>query len=106
MTPMTRRILSAFLFATALALGTAAGPGAASAGCLSQAEVLAAVQNSQALKLSSFLGQIRAAVPGGEIQGIPALCDYGGRLVYQVNVLSGGQVTRVTVDAQTGAISY
>jgi len=105
MTPMTRRILTAFLFATALAFGTAAGSSAASAaGCLSQGEARAAVLSGQALELSYFLGQIRAAAPGNIIGS--ELCDRGGGLVYRVRVLSGGQVTRLTVDAQTGAISY
>ncbi|MCR4282765.1 MAG: hypothetical protein NUV72_07035 [Bauldia sp.] len=102
---MTRRILSALLFGTALAFSAAAAPGAASAdGCLSQGELRAAVESGQAIPLKSVLAQIRAT--GGEIQGIPALCNIGGRLVYMVSVKSGGQVTSLQVDGQTGTISY
>ncbi len=105
---MIRRTLSALALVAALnvagPVGIGAGPAAAQA-CLSQGDARAAVESGRAIPLSSVLGQIRATV-GGEILSSPALCDFGGRLVYLVNVLSGGQVTRLSVDAQTGAISY
>ena len=48
--------------------------------------------------------QIRKAA-GGEILPPPQLCNVGGQLVYLVNVLDrDGQVTRLTVDAASGAI--
>ncbi len=73
--------------------------------CLSQGDVRQAVASGQAVPLSGLLGQIRAAV-GGDILPSPQLCNVGGRLVYIVNVLSNGQVTRVQVDAQTGRVSF
>jgi uncharacterized membrane protein YkoI len=104
---MIRNTLSALLLVAALLLvGPAViAPSPASAqACLSQSDVRAAVQSGRAIPLSGLLGQIRATV-GGEVLS-SSLCDYGGRLMYLVNVLSGGQVTRLTVDAQSGAISY
>ena len=102
---MIGKTLSALLLAAALGFGAAAPVPALADGCLSQSEVRAAVQSGQAIPLSSVIGQIRATV-SGEILSSPMLCDYGGRLVYLVNVLAGGQVTRLQVDAQTGSISY
>jgi uncharacterized membrane protein YkoI len=73
-------------------------------GCLSSRDARAAAQAGQVLPLSRMLKQIRSAA-GGEILPPPQLCDSGGRLVYFVNVLtSGGQVTRLTVDAASGRI--
>ena len=106
---MTRRILTALSLAAALTLTGFTGSGvvpAAAQSCLSQDEVRSAVESGQAIALSSVLGQIRSTV-GGEILSSPALCNMGGRLVYAVNVLSSnGEVMRLHVDAQTGAISY
>jgi uncharacterized membrane protein YkoI len=104
---MIRRIATSLSLAAALFLSVAAVPpgGAEAQSCLSQDQVRAAVDSGQAIPLSDVLGQIRAQV-GGEILSSPMLCDYGGRLVYVLNVLSDGQVTRLNVDAQTGAISY
>jgi uncharacterized membrane protein YkoI len=100
---MIRKILLALAVGTAIAVF---GPHRADAqACLSQDAVRVAVQNGQAVPLSSVLDQIRAQV-GGEILPNPSLCDYGGRLIYIVNVLSDAQVTRVQVDARTGSISY
>jgi uncharacterized membrane protein YkoI len=102
-----RTALTALSLATAVLLAgpevIGASPASAQA-CLSQSDVRAAVDSGRAIPLSSVLGQIRATV-GGEVLS-SSLCDYGGQLVYLVNVLSGGQVTRLTVDAQSGAISY
>lgn len=105
---MIRKTLTALSLAAALCLsgpaGIGAGPAAAQS-CLSQDQVRLAVESGRAIPLSSVLGQIRAQV-GGEILSSPMLCDYGGRLVYVLNVLANGQVTRLNVDAQTGAISF
>jgi len=101
---MIRKILLALAVGTAIAVF---GPHKADAqgGCLSQDQVRVAVETGQAVSLSSVLSQIRATVAGDILPG-PELCDYGGRLVYVVNVLANGQVTRLQVDAQTGSISY
>lgn len=105
---MIRDAVSALALAAALSLGGPAslgtGPALAQA-CLSQSDTRAAVESGQVIALSSVLGQIRDSV-GGEILSSPALCTVGGRLVYLVNVLVNGQVTRLQIDAQTGAISY
>jgi uncharacterized membrane protein YkoI len=58
------------------------------------------------VSLDNFLGAISATTGGGQVLSSPMLCDFGGQLMYVVNVLSGGQVTRLRVNAQTGAISY
>lgn len=109
MTPVmfARTLTLLSLWAAVLVAGPAlvAAPPAMAQSCLSQSQVREAVDNGLAIPLSNVIGQIRATV-GGEILSSPALCDYGGRLVYVLNVLSNGQVTRLTVDAQTGAISY
>ena len=76
---------------------------AQAAGCLSSSEARAAVQSGQALPLSQMLGRIRSAA-GGEIVPPPQLCNQSGHLVYIVNVLSGGKVTKLTVDAKSGSI--
>ena len=105
---MLRAALSVLSLSAALGLTGPAGLGAdsaAAASCYSQGQVRQAVQAGQVIQLSSVLNQIRAAVPG-EIVSQPMLCDVGGRLVYLVDVLSGGNVTAVQIDAQTGSISY
>src|ERR1700692_533373 len=58
-------------------------------GCLSPREARAAVQSGQGGPLSSVLGQIRRAA-GGQIVSAPTLCNMDGRLVYSLDVLSGG----------------
>jgi uncharacterized membrane protein YkoI len=105
---MLRRVLPALSLATVLGLTGPAGLGvdsAVAASCYSQAQVRQAVQAGQVIQLSSVLNQIRAAVPG-QIVSQPMLCDMGGRMVYLVDVLSGGAVTHVQIDAQTGSINY
>ena len=105
---MIRKVLSALALGLALLATDPTGlitvPAAAQQ-CLSPGDVRQAVASGQAIALSSVLSQIRATV-GGDILPSPMLCDVGGRLVYFVNVLSDGQVTRLQVDAQTGSISY
>lgn len=69
-------------------------------GCLSQGEARQAVQSGQAVTFS----QLRGGIPGEVLSA--QLCNSGGRLVYLVNVLvDGGQVKRLRVDAQSGAVS-
>jgi hypothetical protein len=103
---MIRRILLTLPVAVALSLAGPTGQGAAPAAaqaCLSQNEVRAAVDSGRAIPLSSVLGQLRAT---GEVLSSPMLCDFSGQLMYVVNVLANGQVTRVYVNAANGAISY
>ena len=73
-------------------------------GCLSPGDARAALLSGQVVALSSVLGQIEASV-GGQIVSTPLLCDMGGHLVYFVDVLTGGSITHLQVDARTGAIS-
>lgn len=105
---MLRAALSVFSLAALLGLAAPAGlsvDSASAASCYSQQQVRQAVQTGQVIQLSSVLNQIRAAVPG-QIVSQPMLCDMGGRMVYLVDVLSGGAVTHVQIDAQTGSIAY
>jgi uncharacterized membrane protein YkoI len=103
---MVRKSVRTLVFGIVLWASAAgvATPSALAQGCLSQGDMRAAVQNGEAVALSRIKSQIEAA-SGGEVQGIPRLCDVGGQLVYMVNVLtSGGQIERLTVDARSGAI--
>jgi len=83
------------------------GPGSSPAyaqGCFSAGEARSYVQSGDVVPLSQVLSEIRSAA-NGEILPPPRLCKVGGRLVYLVNVLSrGGEVRRLTVDAQSGNI--
>jgi uncharacterized membrane protein YkoI len=56
------------------------------------------------LPLSSLIGQIQAVAPGQIVSS--QLCMVGGRYVYLVSVLVGGQVHQLRVDAASGGISY
>lgn len=98
---MSKHRIQALAVATILLLTGPVGIGFASAqGCLSQAEARQAVQNGEAMSLS----QIHGSLPGEVISA--QLCRGGGGLVYIVNVLGeGGQVKRLQVDAQSGAIA-
>lgn len=102
---MVKTTLLTLMLGMTLLLTDATGPdgSARAAGCLSSSEARAAVQSGKALALSQLLGGIRSAA-GGEIVPPPQLCDQGGRLVYIVNVLSGGKVKKLTVDARSGSI--
>jgi hypothetical protein len=100
---MLKRIVAGLLVAAALTL--AGSPAAQAAGCLSDGQTRQAVANGQALSLNTFLGAILAAVGGGQPAGA-RLCDGGGRLVWMVQVLTGGgQQQTVYCDALSGAIS-
>lgn len=90
-------VAAALLRAAALALAlVAAGPAAAQ--CLSGGEARQAVASGQAQPL----GAIAAGIPGKIVRA--DLCRAGGRLVYELSVLSGNQVRRMTVDARSGAV--
>jgi hypothetical protein len=103
---MIRQILLSLLLSVSLAgtpsFGTVSA--ALADGCLSAGQARAAAQSGQILPLSRILSSIRSA-GRGEILPPPQLCDSDGQYVYVVNVLSrDGQVTRITVDAASGAI--
>jgi len=93
--------LAAFLGTCFLVFGWGGGAEIARAqGCLSQGEARSAVASGQAAPLSAFVGGLRSS---GDVVS-SQLCDRGGRLVYVVNVVNGnGQVSRVTIDARSGA---
>ena len=87
-----------------LAAGLAMSWPAAAQECLSAGEARAAVAQGQVAPLSRILGAIKQAAPG-QILPSPSLCRSGDRYVYRLNVLtSGNRVTRLTVDAASGAI--
>jgi uncharacterized membrane protein YkoI len=100
------RLLIALLLAIGLSTAAAVvGPSPASAQtCYSAAETRAVVQSGQILPLSSLIGQIQAVAPGQIVSS--QLCMVGGRYVYLVSVLVGGQVHQLRVDAASGGISY
>ena len=94
---MTKRCIKAAAIAVCLVLS---GLPAQAQGCLSQGEARQAVQSGQAVSLS----RLRAGIPGEVLSA--QLCRAGGGLVYIVSVLGdGGQVKRMQVDAQSGAVS-
>ena len=98
---LTSLALAAALIAFA---PTGFGTEAFAANCLSASDARAAVQSGEVVPLSKVLKQIRKAA-GGEILPPPQLCKVKGQYVYLVNVLSSdGSVTRLTVDAASGAI--
>jgi uncharacterized membrane protein YkoI len=81
----------------------AVGPAPALAqSCYSTQQARSVVQDGQVLPLSSLLGQVQAVAPGEIVSS--QLCQVGGRYVYLLSVLVGGQVQEVRVDAATGAI--
>lgn len=71
--------------------------GGAKAQCLSPGEQRQAVQSGAAVRPASVQGQVN-----GELLRLD-LCNEGGRLVYVATVLNGGQVSRITFDARSGA---
>jgi uncharacterized membrane protein YkoI len=103
---MVRRSLPSWFLGLLLGASGLLVPGspAVAADCLSSSEARSAAAAGQVVPLSQILGEIRAAARG-DILPTPELCKAGGRFVYLVKVLSpGGQVTRLTVDAASGAI--
>ena len=81
----------ALIMLTFLALGQMQA--AAQAQCLSQAEARDAVASGKAASLGSMKG-----AAGGEIVKAQ-LCIEGGRYVYRLSVLIGGQVKTVVLPA-------
>jgi hypothetical protein len=102
---MVRAFLRALVVGTSLlwGAGSLAPTAAAAQGCLSAGDIRAAVAKGEATPLSGIISQIEAAT-GGQVQSFPQLCNVGGRLVYIVNVLTGGKLKRIQVDAQSGSI--
>jgi hypothetical protein len=72
--------------------------------CYSAGQTRQMVQQGQAVPLSGVLGQIKAI--GQIVSSDALLCNVGGRLVYLIDVLKGGNVIHVQVDAQSGQITY
>jgi uncharacterized membrane protein YkoI len=70
--------------------------------CYSTDQARSAVQAGQVQPLSNLVGQIQAVAPGQIVSS--QLCNVGGRWVYLVSVLVGGQVRQVQVDAATGSL--
>ena len=96
---MTRMLASLLLSASLAA--TLAAPARADA-CMQGNDIRAMVQAGKVIALSSVIGQINAV---GQPVSSPQLCGSGGALYYQVDVVNGGQVVHLRVDAHTGAIS-
>ena len=70
-------------------------------GCVSQRGMIQMVQKHRAVPLSAIRAEAERR-GNGEIIGA-ALCHRGGRLVYQVSVLSeSGKVVHIGFDAATG----
>lgn len=103
-TMMLRKPVSALLLTAMLAVAALGSRPALAAQCYSSGQTRQMVQSGQAVSLSQVLGQIKAV--GQIVSSDPLLCDVGGRLVYLVDVLAGGKVVHVQVDAQTGSINY
>jgi uncharacterized membrane protein YkoI len=98
---MLKRIAAGLIMAAALAV---AGSPAAQAGCLSDSQTRQAIASGQAVSPQGAVGVAVAAAGGGQALAV-RLCDGGGgRMVWIVQVLNGGDQKRVTVDAQSGAV--
>jgi hypothetical protein len=100
---MIRNSLKAFVLGMALLLTGVTGNGpdrAAAQGCLSQGEARKAVQSGQAAPFSAFSGGLRSQ--GQIVSSCMAGSDGNYSYVVQL-VQSNGQVTRVVLDARTGA---
>jgi hypothetical protein len=95
---MFRKLALAVLLAAGLAAPAMADE------CYSAGQTRQMVQQGQAVPLSGVLGQIKAI--GQIVSSDALLCNVGGRLVYLIDVLKGGNVIHVQVDAQSGQITY
>ncbi len=80
-------------FAVLAVTAMLSGVAPAAAQCLSQGEARQAVASGQAQPLGSLMGQV-----GGEIVKAD-LCIEGGRYVYRLSVLVGGQVQTKVINA-------
>lgn len=100
---MITNSLKAIALGAALLLTGVTGNGpdrAAAQGCVSQGEARQAVQSGEASPFSAFSGGLRSQ---GQIVS-SCLAGGGGSYVYVVQlVLSNGAVTRLVIDARTGA---
>jgi hypothetical protein len=74
----------------------------AAAACYGPLQIRQMVGQGQVIPLSSVLPQINAI---GQPVSLPRLCDEGGGLAYEVDVVQGGSVVHVRVDAHSGAVS-
>jgi hypothetical protein len=74
----------------------------AAAACYGPGQIRQMVGQGQVIPLSSVLPQINAV---GQPVSVPRLCDNGGGLAYEVDVMHGGSVVHVRVDAHSGAVS-
>ena len=101
-----KRILTAVVVAVGLlaAAPTAVGPSSAVAQECQEVNARSAVQKGLAKSLSGFLGKIASATGGGGPDAA-RLCNLGGRLMYDVQVLTGNnKQRRLWIDAITGDI--
>jgi uncharacterized membrane protein YkoI len=105
---MVRRMISAVVLSLALASFAPSGVAGAAAyaqDCLSTSDARTAAQNGQIVPIYRLQSEILSAAGGGQIVSIPQLCNFGGHLVYIVNVLTAqGVVKHLTVDASSGSI--
>lgn len=74
----------------------------AAAACYGPLQIRQMVVQGQVIPLSSVLPQINAV---GQPISLPRLCDDGGSLAYEVDVVHGGSVVHLRVDAHSGAVS-
>ena len=70
--------------------------------CYSTDQARTFAQSGQVQPLSNLIPRVQAVAPGQIVAS--QLCNIGGRLVYLVSVLVGGQVLQVQVDAATGSV--
>jgi hypothetical protein len=74
----------------------------AAAACYGPLQIRQMVVQGQIVALSSVLREINAI---GQPIAVPRLCDDGGSLAYEVDVVKGGAVVHLRVDAHSGQIS-
>ena len=84
------------------ALAASGGGAPAYADACQPDDPCAAAQSGQIAPLSRFLGTIRQATGGGTPVG-SQLCQSGGQLVYQIQVIVGGRQMTLRINAVTGA---
>jgi hypothetical protein len=92
---MLRKLALALVLTAATALP-------ASAACYGPLQIRQMVVQGQIIALSSVLAEINAV---GQPVSVPRLCDNGGSLAYEVDVVRDGSVMHIRVDARTGQIS-
>ena len=96
--------IAAFAIVTALAAAVHGGSGGPvfADSCYGGQQIRQMVQQGQIIALSSVIGQINAI---GQPVSSPELCGSGDAMYYQVDVVKGGAVVHLRVDARSGAIS-